>query len=274
MNGPALIRARVGGIEVLAARPMRPNGRPPVLFVHGAFAHASMWAEYFFAHFTQAGYAVAALSLRGHGGSDGRDEVDRFGIHDYVDDVITVVEHLGVAPVLIGHSMGGFVVQKYLERHPAPAAVLMSSVPPQGLVAATFHMALAHPGLFMDFNRLLASGDIPLEAARAALFATEVPDEVLRRHLAQMNPESQRAIWDMSMFNLVSLSAVHRTPLMVLGTEEDRLMPAFLVQSTARAYGVPDHLFRGLGHGFPLEVGGERVALAVVGWLDGVLAGG
>jgi non-heme chloroperoxidase len=36
--------------------------------------------------------------------------------------------------VLIGHSMGGMVLQKYLEKREAPAVVLMSSVPPQGLL--------------------------------------------------------------------------------------------------------------------------------------------
>jgi pimeloyl-ACP methyl ester carboxylesterase len=34
---------------------------------------------------------------------------------DYVDDVKSVVRSLPSTPVLIGHSMGRFVVQKYLE---------------------------------------------------------------------------------------------------------------------------------------------------------------
>jgi alpha-beta hydrolase superfamily lysophospholipase len=36
--------------------------------------------------------------------------------------------------VLIAHSLGGFVVQRYLENHDAPAAVLVASVPPQGVL--------------------------------------------------------------------------------------------------------------------------------------------
>src|SRR5690348_14544043 len=34
---------------------------------------------------------------------------------DYVDDVESVVKSLPIRPVLIGHSMGGFALQKYLQ---------------------------------------------------------------------------------------------------------------------------------------------------------------
>ena len=40
-------------------------------------------------------------------------------------DVGAVVDWLGEPPVLIGHSMGGFVVQKYLEHHTTPGAALL-----------------------------------------------------------------------------------------------------------------------------------------------------
>ncbi len=272
MRHRSLTQRFIGDIELLSATPLKQSKHPPLLFVHGAFAHAAMWGEYYLDFFAQAGFEAHAVSLRGHGRSAGRDQIDAFGIRDYVDDLIQVVEDLGTMPVLLGHSMGGFVVQKFLEQHVAPAAVLMSSVPPQGLLVASFHLALSSPMLFMDFNKLVSGGDVSLEATRAALFVEDVDDEVLKRHVALMNQESQRAVWDMSMFNLISMSAVQRTPLLVIGTEQDRLIPAFLVQSTARAYGVRDHIFRDLGHGFPLEPGGERVAGFVVRWLGELLA--
>jgi pimeloyl-ACP methyl ester carboxylesterase len=43
--------------------------------------------------------------------------------------VTSIVTALPAPPVLIGHSMGGFVVQKYLEKYQAPGAVLMCAVP-------------------------------------------------------------------------------------------------------------------------------------------------
>jgi pimeloyl-ACP methyl ester carboxylesterase len=53
---------------------------------------------------------------------------------DYLDDVQSATDSLGSQPVLIGHSMGGFIVQKYLAKRRAPAAVLMASIPPQGVL--------------------------------------------------------------------------------------------------------------------------------------------
>ena len=82
---------------------------------------------------------------RGHGGSDGRDHIDWHTINDFVDDLVKVVSQIDEPPVLIGHSMGGFVVQKYLEHHQAAGVVLLCSVPPQGLVASQFHLMFQKP---------------------------------------------------------------------------------------------------------------------------------
>lgn len=258
----------LAGLELIIAEPTGAARPTPLLFVHGAFAGAWVWAERFFPLFAAAGYRAVALSLRGHGGSNGHGEIEQHSIRDYVDDVATVVASLPSPPVVLGHSMGGFVVQKYLERHPAPAAVLMSSVPPQGLMASSFHLALKRPGLFVEINGLMGGKTIPAQALREALFAREIPAPRLRAYQERMSIESPRAIWDMTMFNLVWLHAVHRTPLMVLGTDEDQLIPPFLVQSTARAYGVADHIFRGFGHGFMLEPGSEEIAAAMLAWLQ------
>jgi pimeloyl-ACP methyl ester carboxylesterase len=267
-----IVNQTVGGLEMISCLPAKPaRGTPPLVFVHGAFAAAWTWAERFMPHVAEAGYSSYAVSLRGHGNSFGRDNIDQHSIRDYVDDLSRIVEEVGATPVLIGHSMGGFVVQKYLEQHTARAAVLMSSVPPQGLVAATFHLFLKRPGLLMEINGLLSTHDISPEMVREALFAKPIPDALLARFMSQMSLESQRAIWDMSMFNLVNIALVRRTPLMVLGVEHDQLIAPFLVTSTGHSYQVPAHIFPGFGHGFPVEPGGEEIIDAVVRWLETVL---
>ena len=267
-----IVNRTVDGLELISCLPTQAaRGAPPLVFVHGAFAAAWIWAERFMPQLAEAGYACHSVSLRGHGNSFGRDNIDHHSIRDYVDDLARIVEEVGETPVLIGHSMGGFVVQKYLEQHTARAAVLMSSVPPQGLVAATFHLFLKRPGLLMEINGLLSKRDISPEMVREALFAKPIPDELLQRFMTQMSLESQRAIWDMSMFNLVNISLVRRTPLMVLGVEHDQLIAPFLVTSTGHSFNVSAHIFPGFGHGFPVEPGSEIIVDAVARWLDTVL---
>lgn len=257
----------IEGLELLSCPPQRHSSRPPLLFIHGAFAGAWMWSETFMPFFAAAGYACHALSLRGHGGSHGGEHIDWHSIADYVDDVATAVAWLDETPVLIGHSMGGFVVQKFLERHDAPGAALLCSVPPQGLIASQFHLLMQKPQLFAELNRILAGHYTDTATLREALFAGEVDEAMLETWLGKMQSESQRALWDMSMFNLPNLLAMHRPPMLILGAEHDVLVPAFLVQSTAHTYSLPCHIFRGMGHAVTHEKEWPLVAATVRDWL-------
>jgi len=84
-----------------------------------------------------------------------------------------------------------------------------------------------------------------------------------------MQPESHRAIWDMTLFNLPLKSRMNIPPLLVLGAEHDSLIPASQVEMTARHYGVEAEIFEDMGHGLMLEQGWEQVAARILGWLGG-----
>ena len=90
----------------------------PLLFVHGALHAAWCWDEHFLDFFAAQGYRAIAVSLRGHGKSPGGERLRWTRIQEYADDVGQTAAQLPTEPVLIGHSMGGFVVQKYLEHTP------------------------------------------------------------------------------------------------------------------------------------------------------------
>jgi pimeloyl-ACP methyl ester carboxylesterase len=254
-------------LEVISAAPARKSRKPPVLFIHGAFAAAWCWADHFLPYFADKGYAAHAVSLRGHGGSEGRDHLDWHSIGNYVDDVAEVIGLLGEAPILVGHSMGGMVVQKYLETAAVPAAVLMASVPPQGLLSSSLQLAISSPDLFRDLNGILHGGNTSAEALRQMLFAQPVDRDTLHRYHRLMQPESQRAIWDMALFDLPQRWRMNLPPLLLLGAELDSLIPPSFVQSTAEFYGIEAEIFPGMGHGMMMEAGWEPVAARIVKWL-------
>jgi pimeloyl-ACP methyl ester carboxylesterase len=106
--------------------------------------------------FAEAGYEATALSLSGHGDSPGREFLDLLSLDDYVRDVLEVMDGFDTPPVLVGHSMGGMVVQKCLEVRQVPAAVFMASVPPQGLWASAVGLAMRKPDLMSELNSLLS----------------------------------------------------------------------------------------------------------------------
>jgi len=266
-------RERDPALELLSCAPAndRPD-LPPLLFIHGANTAAWCWERYL-PYFAAIGFHAHALSLSGHGGSRRHDPLDSFSIADYVADVASAAAGMPAPPVLIGHSMGGFVVQKYLETHTAPAAVLMCSVPPQGLAASAFGMLMHRPGLLVDLNRLMSGRQVSLDSLREALFAQPVSLDDLRRYYRLAQPESHRALWDMALFDLPHVSRVlahlpqGREDLLVVGAAHDAIIPASLVEMTAHSYGVPAHICANLGHGLMLEAGWEAPARMIANWL-------
>ena len=109
---------------------------PPLLFVHGFWQAAWCWDVYVMPELGRRGHHCVAVSLTGHGGSEGR--IRGQSVDDHVADVVEVASRFDRPPVLIGHSMGGFVVQHYLAGdHPAAGAVLVAPVPRPGAWGAT-----------------------------------------------------------------------------------------------------------------------------------------
>jgi pimeloyl-ACP methyl ester carboxylesterase len=89
-------------------------GRRGLVFVHGGGAHAHWWSPVA-ATFARE-FRVAALDLSGHGDSDHR---DAYALDQWTDEVVAVAADARMSgpPVVIGHSMGGFVTIATAARH-------------------------------------------------------------------------------------------------------------------------------------------------------------
>lgn len=243
---------------------------PPLLFVHGAFTAAWCW-HHFLPWFAAQGFDAWALSLSGHGGS-GRDKpYDLLGISDYVRDLLEAAEQLPASPIVLGHSMGGFVTQKALEIRPFPAVVLLASVPPSGLAGSLWHLVIHAPGALMEMNRLIARQTGEGRAVARTLFHHLPSPQALRDILRRAQPESVRALWDMTLFGLPQRHRQHPTRWLVVGAEADQIIPPSLVETTARTYCVVAHLLPGAGHAFMLEPTWQQAAHALVALLEPVL---
>ena len=255
-------------LEVISRQPRKAVRETPLLFIHGAYAGAWCWDVHYLKFFAQAGWSAHALSLSGHAGSAGRERLDMLAVEDYVTDVCEVVSQWKKPPVLIGHSMGGFVAQKFLEQSPAAGLVLMASVPPQGLVSAWASMVMRDTAMLWDLNRLLTGQHPSMDALRRALFHQPVSDDLLTDCYRLMQPESLRAIWDMSGFNLPDVTRMQPAPTLVLGAAEDHLLPVKCVHETAQHYGIQAQVFADMGHGMMIEQNWLAPAQAILTWLD------
>ena len=257
-------------LEVLHRGPAMRGRHPPLVFVHGAYTAAWCWDEHFLPYFAARGYHARALSLRGHGGSEGRDRLHFHGLRDFVDDLASVVSALDQPAVLVGHSMGGAVVQKYLERHDAAGAVLMASVPPTGLGSAILRLMTADPALFAQISLMHGAGPdaMDLQTARRAVFSDSLDDSLVAFYARRMQGESQRALMDMAFSDLPLPPRMHKPPMLVIGAEDDALFSPAAVEATARTYGVEPCMIPGMAHAMMLEPGWERAAETLADWLE------
>ncbi|GAA0619623.1 MULTISPECIES: alpha/beta hydrolase [Thalassospira] len=258
-------------LEIFRRSPTgKPKSKHPLVFVHGAYTGAWCWNEHFLTWFADRGFETVAFSLRGHGGSGGRELRSLASIDDYVEDLEEVVETLGKKPVLIGHSMGGYVIQKYLERHSAEAAVLMASVPPEGLIASNAMMAMAQPDLFFHMFWLQAIGPHTLlrERLGRAMLSPDIAEDEGMIYFGRLETESQRAITDMMGANPIFLTKDEAPAMLVMGARDDEIIQSELIHHTAKRYGADYALIDDIHHAMMLDKNWEKVAETILEWLQ------
>jgi pimeloyl-ACP methyl ester carboxylesterase len=253
-------------LEIIEHLPKSPPHPTPLLFVHGMWHGAWCWEENFLPFFAENGYRAVALSLRGHGKSEGKIRGSK--ISDYVNDVAQAVSGLGARPAIIGHSMGGFITQKYLEAHDAAGGVLLASHPHYGLWPATLRVFLHSPMIpvkVLWLQRLFPAVEKPADA-RWMLFSADMPEEQLLKYHSKLIDESFRAYIDLLGLNLAHPKRV-KAPMLILGAEKDTVIPPGDVHATARAYGVQAEIFPDMAHDMMLEAGWRSVAMRILNWL-------
>ncbi|MGI9085777.1 MAG: alpha/beta fold hydrolase [Aeromicrobium sp.] len=97
----------------IAYRAWGKPGEPGVVLVHGGAANAAWWDHV--APFLAVEHRVLAIDLSGHGASDHR---EAYSLDTWAEEVLAVAGHESDArPVIIGHSMGGFVALTAARSH-------------------------------------------------------------------------------------------------------------------------------------------------------------
>jgi non-heme chloroperoxidase len=262
--------SRYAKLEIIRRPPRRARHAPALLFVHGAYAGAWCWDEFFLDYFAGEGYDCHAVSLRGHGGSGGARALDETGLDDYVEDVRAAAERLDAPPVVVGHSMGGVVAQRYVALHGAAGLVLLASVPPYGLMGSTLELCFRDPDLLAQFA-LIQSGHgylaNPLRLS-SALFASDMPLPRAFGYFARMQRESQRALLELAYLPQQRPVSGPSVPVAVIGGEEDGLFRPDAVRLTAARHDAQASILPGLGHTMMLDCRWLEAARYIARWLE------
>jgi 3-oxoadipate enol-lactonase len=245
----------------------------PVVFLHGLGAGARSFAPQI-ASFAAAGYQPIALDLPGYGA---RAPVDAMSFEAIAEDVEFTIAQSGLAkPVLVGHSMGGMVVQTMLRRKPDAyaAAVLSCTSPAFGNPAGDFQKKFVADRLApLESGKTMA--DVAVDAANNMMGpnADPVGRAVFIEAYAMTSPETYRAAVKclVTFDERANLSAI-KVPVLCLAAEYDRNAPAPVVEKMAsKIPGAYYFCLSGLGH-LPNVEAPAAFDAAIFNFLSHVLA--
>jgi predicted alpha/beta hydrolase family esterase len=189
---PLQVTRTAGAPETLIARHPQERGR--ALLVHGAGGDSFQWLPQVLPSLWAAGYSVCAPTLPGHGRAA---DPARATLAELQTSVSAAADEF--APTLVvGHSLGGYLVQRHAQQRPVEKLVLLASLPPC--------LPVAH-----QLQETLALLHCPLAQQAASTALDQAPD------VAPNNITSN---------------------VIVIGGEFDRVVGPRWVRDTASRYGV------------------------------------
>jgi pimeloyl-ACP methyl ester carboxylesterase len=259
-------------IEHIVQHPKQRTHDTPLLFLHGAWQGAWCW-ERFLDDFASRGYEVHAISLPGHGGSAiTKNHINKYRLKDYLQCLATEVDKIEPTPIVTGHSLGGAVLQKYLETHHLPGAVLLATTPSGGAAKSLVRMFLRYPRvvtkMLLTWNAYVMV-DSPTRV-KAMIFSKDNPSDVNEVH-RRLGDESMGIMLPL-LFPWTLKSKKVRSPVLVLAGEKDLLFTAAEQRRTADALKATFKVFPGQAHQMMMEPAWREVAEAIDAWIGKTVA--
>jgi pimeloyl-ACP methyl ester carboxylesterase len=276
-------------LEHQVVRPRERRYGTPLLLLHGAWHGAWCWRDAM-DDFAARGFEVHAISLRGHGESDKPRSLNLCGLWDYVRDLAAAVKGISPRPVVVGHSMGGYITQLYLTRAaanhatggrpdrrpalnaaPLPGAVLLCSAPANGVLPFILRYARRHPlpclraVVTANLRHMVGTPDL----ARDAFFRDGTAPDRLERYTALLIAESLRVATEMSLTTFPD-PGHNRSRVLVIAAERDRVFTLEEQRALAVAYGAELTIIPEAAHDLMLDPAWPQAAgaieRAVSGW--------
>ena len=171
---------------------------------------------------------------------------------DYMEHLDNQVSQIDGPVVLVGHSMGGLVTQRVLERRTVAAAVLVASAPRRGVAGAVARLARRDPKRVAASLTSLSMWPFVADddAVRAQLFSDATPADVVAATGAKLQNESYPAFISM-LFRWPRPKRVI-TPILVIAAVQDALFTLAEQADLADAYQAPIERIEA-GHNLMLE---------------------
>jgi len=250
-----------------------------ILLVHGAWVTTHCWSG-FREFFEAQGYTVVVPAwpymdrpveaLRRT--PDPR--IAALTVKDLVDHFEKHIRSLPEAPILIGHSFGGLIVQMLLDRGLGAAGVAIDAGPPRGVLPSPRAIKSALPVLLAwgGWTRILSMSFKGFSTTFANTLAPSQQRETYDQHIV---PAPGRIYFQaaLGIGIAVQFKNSKRPPLLLTTASEDRTCTPSMVRAMYRkqrqAPSRTDILeFPKRSHWLIAEPGWEEVASAILKWVE------
>jgi len=248
-----------------------------IVLIHGMFMSPLCW-ENWIPYYESKGYKVITPAWPGRDKSNEElrkahpdAQLAKLKLGDIVEHIESLIKGLDEKPAIIGHSMGGLVVQLLLQRDVAVAGVAINPAPPAGVFTTRWSFLKSNLPAINPFL-LSKPAMMTFEHFQYAMANTLPHDEQRAAYDRYMVPESRGV--PTSSLGAAGKVDFHRPrrPLLITAGEKDNIVPASLNRSNYQKYQgtfVTDFKeFAGRDHLLISSRGWEEIADYALDWLN------
>lgn len=247
-----------------------------IVLIHGLFMNSLSW-EPWKIHLEKAGYNVIVPNYPYHQGNPAQlkqvtnSPLGKLTLTEVLDHYIKIIEQLDEKPILIGHSIGGLLVQLLVNRDLAEKGISIDPAPPKGLTTFKWSFLKANISTINPFkgNKVCLPS---VKWYRYAFCNTMTLEETQKIYDQYVVPESRNIPRQSTKkAGKVDFKKKH-VPLLIIGGEKDHIIPASLNRKNARKYDpaagkVDFKEFPGRTHILCNQEGWEEIADYILDWI-------
>lgn len=250
-----------------------------VVFIHGMYLTPRIW-EGWEQQFQSAGYSTYSPAWPLHDSSVEEQHARHPSMELGALTLSAVLQHyrdfiatLDEEPILVGHSMGGLIVQLLLAEGIGAGGIAIDSAPPFGVISVSPVFLKANLPHLNPLGRTGSPVKLSFEQFQFG-FANGMPEDQQRAIYQQhMVPESRRIGRSTLTTQAKVNTSVARAPLLLIAGGKDHTIPAGLNNLNFRIYGntpaITDYkMFPDRNHLIIVQNGWEQVAGYALTWID------
>lgn len=248
-----------------------------IVFIHGLHENARCWQAWI-SFFEELGFICHAPNYPYHDGTPHElranpiKELSTVSLRNVVEHYAKFINDLGCdRPILIGHSMGGLIVQQLIAADMGSVGVCITSASPKGVFSFRWSYIKSNIGIVNPFkgNTIYCGSKEWFHYAICNTLSRQESDTIYEKAIV---PESRNIPRSSRLREgTINFEKPHK-PLLFIGAEQDRIIPITLNLKNVRAYKDKESVtdfkeFKGRSHYILAQEGWEEVAIFVEDWL-------